>query len=62
MSDSVLCERKEGVAWITLNRPDAYNAITVEFMQRLIGCLDAAEADADIGVVVITGAGKAWCA
>ena len=62
MSDSVLCERKAGVAWITLNRPDAFNAITVEFMQTLIGCLDAAEEDAETGVVVITGAGKAWCA
>jgi len=62
MSDSVLCERKDGVARITLNRPDAFNAITVEFMQTLIRHLDAAEEDADTGVVVITGAGKAWCA
>jgi len=62
MDKPVLYETKQGIAWITLNRPDVFNAITMELMQELISCLVASDEDREVGVAVITGAGKAWCA
>jgi enoyl-CoA hydratase len=51
------------VATIRLNRPDKHNAINAEMSAELIECLDALEADDDVRVIVLTGAGeKAFCA
>ena len=51
------------VALVRLNRPDKHNAINARMSQELIECLDALEADDDVRVILLTGAGqKAFCA
>src|SRR6476661_7830468 len=56
-------ERKGAVAWITLNRPQALNAIDDEMREQLPAALREADADADVRVIVIHGAGdRAFCA
>ncbi|MFI1969585.1 enoyl-CoA hydratase [Streptomyces cinnamoneus] len=51
-----------GVAWITLNRPQALNAIAADQREQLISSFSAASADPTVRAVVITGAGKGFCA
>jgi enoyl-CoA hydratase/carnithine racemase len=58
----VLVARDDAVATITLNRPEALNAITPTMLAALGDELDALAADADIRVVVLTGAGRAFSA
>ena len=61
--DAIVLERDGYVATIRLNRPDKHNAINAEMSAELIECLDALEADDDVRVIVLTGAGeKAFCA
>ena len=60
--DSVLLDRKGRVAWVTLNRPAAMNAVSPAMLARFGAVLDEIEADAGLGAVVITGAGNAFCA
>ncbi len=60
--ECTLFEKHEGVAVITLNRPDRMNALIPEMTQEIAQCLDEARADEDVRVVVITGAGKGFCA
>ena len=56
-------EVERGLAWITINRPERYNAFRAHTVDELIACFKAAWADATVGVVVLTGAGdKAFCA
>ncbi len=63
MTDVVLMERKGAVAWITLNRPDAMNAINEAMRHRLPALLREADADPGIRATVIRGAGpRAFCA
>lgn len=65
MSDSdaaVLYEVDEGVAVVTFNRPDRLNAWNAELGAAYHDYLDAAEADPDVRVIVVTGAGRGWCA
>ena len=50
------------IALITLNRPDQLNAWTVTMKDEVIQALGMAEADDDVRVVVVTGAGRAFCA
>jgi 2-(1,2-epoxy-1,2-dihydrophenyl)acetyl-CoA isomerase len=58
----VLHEVIDGVSWITLNRPDAGNALTPNQRNRIIEHLDDANADVAIRAVVVTAAGeKAFC-
>jgi crotonobetainyl-CoA hydratase len=60
---SLLTERKGHVLLLTLNRPQARNAIDVDLATRLADALDEAEADPEVRCVVLTGAGeKAFCA
>ena len=61
-SDVVLYENLNGVATITLNRPDAMNAMTNELMQGITTALDHVREDDTIRLVVITGAGRGFCA
>jgi len=57
----VLFEKKERVAWITLNRPERRNAISVPMLEELTSALLEAERDRDVRVVVLTGAGRGFC-
>ena len=51
-----------GVARITLDRPDAMNALSAQLLAELLQCLERVEADRDVRVMVLTGAGQAFCA
>ncbi|RLA93325.1 MAG: 1,4-dihydroxy-2-naphthoyl-CoA synthase [Deltaproteobacteria bacterium] len=62
MEKAVLSNRKSGTLWLTLNREKVFNAISTELMQELVRELRSVESDPEIGVVVITGRGKAFCA
>ena len=58
----ILYEKKDGVAKITINRPQVYNAFTTSTLREIAQALTDAELDSNIGVVVLTGAGdKAFC-
>jgi 2-(1,2-epoxy-1,2-dihydrophenyl)acetyl-CoA isomerase len=61
MSD-VLFENRNGVGFITLNRPDSLNAMGGELMLLLANHLDACATDPGVRCVVLTGAGRAFCA
>ena len=52
----------DGVATITLHRPDRMNAFTGTMMYELIDAFDRIDADDDVRVVIVTGAGRAFCA
>lgn len=63
ITDKLLLRRDaDGVAWLTLNRPAARNALSLGLMEALVAELDAIAADAAVKVVVIGGAGPAFCA
>jgi enoyl-CoA hydratase/carnithine racemase len=63
MNSSLLYEVRDGIAWVTFNRPDVHNAINLEMRDALWSLLDAIEADEDTGVLVFRGAGdKAFSA
>ncbi len=52
----------EHIATITLNRPDRMNAFTNTMMRELIDAFDTTDADDDVRAVIVTGAGRAFCA
>jgi enoyl-CoA hydratase len=54
----LLCEQNDGVATITLNRPEKHNALSQPLLAELRDVLDGLEADKNIRVVVLTGAGR----
>jgi len=58
---TVLVERDRGVATITLNRPDKLNALTPQMQQRYVDVLRELDADSDVRVMVVTGAGRGFC-
>ncbi len=58
----VLTERRDGVLLITINRPDARNAVNPARAEGIAGALDALDADAEGSVGVLTGAGKGFSA
>ena len=57
-----LYEVRDEAAWITLNRPDARNALSPDLIRELYDHLAAAGADDGVRAIVITGAGQAFCA
>jgi enoyl-CoA hydratase len=61
MADVTL-ERRGGVALITLRAPERRNALTVDLAQRLIDRCDEADADPEVGAVVVAGEGEGFCA
>jgi enoyl-CoA hydratase len=60
--ETILYETGDRIATITLNRPEKLNALSVTLQTELVAALKAAEADAAVRVVVIRGAGRAFCA
>ena len=53
---------KDGVALLTLNRPDRLNAMSTPMLDALLEALPRLAADESVGVVVLTGAGRGFCA
>jgi 2-ketocyclohexanecarboxyl-CoA hydrolase len=55
-------EVERGLAWITIHRPEVYNAFRGRTVDELISCVKAAWADRSVGVIALTGAGdRAFC-
>ncbi|KIF04047.1 enoyl-CoA hydratase [Streptomyces sp. RSD-27] len=61
-SDDIRHRFESGVSWITLNRPDAMNALTWDQRERLIALLGEASADPATRAVVLTATGRGFCA
>lgn len=62
MSDLVVVHVDDNVALITINDPDRRNAVTAEISAALRAAVDAAESNTDVHALIVTGAGKAFCA
>ena len=61
-AQQILIERRESVLLLTLNRPERLNAWTPLMSRELAEAIEAANADPTIGAVVVTGAGRGFCA
>ncbi|HYC56633.1 MAG TPA: enoyl-CoA hydratase-related protein [Candidatus Binatia bacterium] len=63
MSEPLLItERDGGIVTVTVNRPDAMNALSRALRSEFVGTFAALREDTAVGVVILTGAGKAFCA
>jgi enoyl-CoA hydratase len=63
LKEVVLYERQETIAWLTFNRPEALNALNTEVNLALTDCLNRAEADPEVRVIILKGSGdKAFVA
>lgn len=62
MNDTVLTQKQGSILEVTLNRPEAYNALNLDMMERLGETLASAAVDDSIKGVLLTGKGKAFCA
>ncbi len=64
MSDyqDLLCEVSDGIATLTLNRPDRMNAISTAMLASFSQALRDADADRGVRVIILTGAGRGFCA
>src|SRR4051794_15565782 len=60
--EQIRYEVADGVLTITLDRPDRLNAFTPTMARELIAAFDAADADDDVRAVIVTGAGRGFCA
>jgi enoyl-CoA hydratase/carnithine racemase len=60
--EQITTEISEGVLTITLNRPDRLNAWTATMGSELIQAFDQADADDEVRVIIVTGAGRGFCA
>ena len=60
--DVVLLERRDKVAWLTLNRPNVLNAINSAMRQRLTALLQDLDQDPSVHAIVLGGAGRSFCA
>src|ERR1041384_6004040 len=58
---SFLYEVREGVAWVTLNRPERLNALTFEVYRELTDAFAKLQTETGVRVVVLTGWGRAFC-
>ena len=58
----ILYEVEDGIANITMNRPDKLNAFTGVMLDEIIDAIDRTDADDDVRAVIFTGAGRAFCA
>jgi enoyl-CoA hydratase len=62
VSDPVLVHIEDRIAVLTVNDPERRNAVTFEISTALRSAVDAAEADPEVHALIVTGAGKAFCA
>ncbi|NMZ46120.1 p-hydroxycinnamoyl CoA hydratase/lyase [Pseudomonas oryzihabitans] len=59
---TVKVDIEDGIAWVTLNRPEKRNAMSPTLNREMVEVLETLEQDATAGVLVLTGAGEAWTA
>ena len=59
---AVLVEKRERVGWVTLNRPEALNALNAQLIQELVTATRDLDSDRSIGAIVITGSDRAFAA
>lgn len=60
--EDLICKKSNGVMTITLNRPDKLNALSRPMRHSLLAAIDEADADDAVRAVIVTGAGRAYCA
>ncbi|MGE0830136.1 MAG: crotonase/enoyl-CoA hydratase family protein [Hyphomonadaceae bacterium] len=60
--ETILLDIEDGIATLTLNRPEKMNAYTEQMRRDVIAAFDETDADDDVRVVIVTGAGRAFCA
>src|SRR5260221_13105157 len=61
--EDILYEKRDGIATITINRPKVLNAFRAQTVEEMLTAMRDAEGDAEIGVIVLAGAGEhAFCA
>ena len=60
--EQIRYDTADGVGTITLNRPEKLNAVTSVLIREMIAAFDAADADDSVRAVIVTGAGRAFCA
>lgn len=58
--ETILFDVQDGIARLTLNRPDTYNALNMKMYEELLHALKQCQRDREIRVIVLTGAGKAF--
>jgi enoyl-CoA hydratase len=61
-SETIIVERRGRVSIVRLNRPQALNALNIALMDELLGAVEAFDADAGVGCILITGSDKAFAA
>ncbi|PWA09437.1 enoyl-CoA hydratase/isomerase family protein [Pueribacillus theae] len=61
MSDLLKVQKENGIAYLTMNRPDKLNALSKELVTFLIRALKDAEADEEIRAIILSGEGKSFC-
>lgn len=59
--ETIILERKGGIGYLTLNRPDRANTISLQLMHDVVAAMESVEADPEYRVVILTGAGKHFC-
>ncbi len=60
--ETILTEQRGRVGWITLNRPEALNALNSQVMRDVVAAAEAFDADEGVGAIVVTGSGRAFAA
>src|SRR5215212_223652 len=60
--ETITLDVEDGVALLTLNRPDKLNAFNTQMMRDMIAAFDATDADDAVRAVIVTGAGRGFCA
>ena len=61
MAEEILCSIQDGIATVTLNRPEKRNALNVAVLEGLVSSFNQLEQNKDVRVVVLRGEGKAFC-
>jgi len=59
---AVICRKEGNIAWVVLNRPERLNALNAVLSTELVRCLQELDVDPELRVVIITGAGRGFCA
>ncbi len=56
--ETLLCEKRDGIAWVTINRPEKLNALNQKVMKELRACFEAIRDDSEAKAVILTGSGE----